>query len=716
MKIDPIFPLAWIIVIGVVLTLLTLGAHLRSGRQLGRRRNFLLSLIRLLGVLAVVSLLLQISEEESIVPPSVERSFLVGVDKSASMGEDDIDGVTRYEYACQILKEAGLLQEERNPHVHFHVFDSKVEQISPKALTSISPDGDETLMHTSVRQLFRAYQGAPPAALLLLSDGHDLEAISPGQTAKIAHDRECVIYGMPIGEAGSVRDASIRITRFHPYTFREQLTRMTATIRTVGCPRETLVVDLIREGKTIESQRIQTGEKSFHDVEFIVSEEDPGQYEYTFKVRPIKREATTKNNSAVSYLNVLDEKIRVLLVEGSPYWDTTFLRRSLARNDKLDVDALTRFTKDRVRAVRSNPKRSKEGLLAPQKVEDFKPYKIVILGKNVDDVLGENGIQALEEWVDQHAGIVIFSRGRSWEGLPDSGLEPIKWAHESAPARLEVSSAARSVPPFKLLERRLASNNLPEVISYQASGKPKTLAESYVKTEGQNSGVVFRRFGRGQTLSFGVGDLWKWVFNSKTEFDNNLYDLFWDQLVLWMLSNGGVTPGSGYTFQTNTANLALGEKVTFTFSLNGKEPPQSQPKMIIDHQDEEVAVLALTPNDDASAYSATFTPRVEGRYTAQITLPDGKKVQARFITYVEEVERTETVADAAYLKQLATASGGRLVEPAELKSLYGDFLREASPMKERFKLVPLWDQVWVLLMITFFLALEWFLRRRWGLT
>ncbi|YCM42591.1 hypothetical protein V2O64_14865 [Verrucomicrobiaceae bacterium 227] len=716
MIIDPIIPASWIISLAVILAALTLVAHLRSGRQLGRARNFLLTTLRLLGVLAVVSLLLRFSEEEIIVPPSVERSFLVAIDRSASMAEDDVEGITRFEHARQIVENAGLLSDEAKSLVRFHLFDDSPQPIDPAMLETITPDHDHTFFHSSLRQLFRTHQGPPPSALLIISDGHDLEGIPPGQTARLAHDRDCVIYGLPVGATGSARDVSIRIAGFHPYTFRKQMTRLAANIRTIGCPRETLVIDLLREGKLIDSKRLQTGDASFHEIEFLVSEDDPGQYEYTFKVQPVSNEAQTSNNTAINYINVLNEKIRVLMLEGSPYWDTTFLRRSLARNDKLDVDALIRFTPDRVRGVRSNPERANMDFTTPGKVADFLPYKVVILGKQVHEILGEDGIKAMEEWVDQHGGIVIFARGQAWENLPDTGLVPITWSQQSSPARLEISTAALSVPPFRLLHQRTATDQLPEIISYQAEGDPKTLAESYVNTTTRNSGVVFRRFGSGQTLSLGVGDLWKWVFNKDAEFDNNLYDLFWDQLVLWMLSNGGVTPGDDYTFQTNTANLATGEKITFTLSLNGLDPPQTPPTVTVTHQEEQAAVLALAPNDNGSAYTATFTPRADGRHLAAVTFPNGRKATARFMAFIEEIERTETTTDPAYLKQLAIASGGRLVKAEEIKDLFANILREANPMNERTRLNPLWDKTWVLFAITFLLALEWFLRRRWGLT
>jgi len=709
MIINPILPMAWIITLAVLLTLLTLAAHLSAGRQLGRIRNVSLTALRLVGVLGIVSLLLRFSEEKSITPPSVERSVFVAIDQSGSMAEDDVEGIPRFDHARKILAEGGLLSQEAQSLVRLHLFDQSVRSIAAEKLEGISPTGNRTLFHSSLRQLFRSHEGPPPSALLILSDGHDHESIPPGQTARLARDRNTVIYGLPIGASGSARDVSIRITGHHPYTFRKQLTRLAASIRTIGCPRETLIVTLTREGKVIETKSVRTGDKSFHDVEFIVTEDDPGQFEYAFEVQPLAGEVQTGNNAAVNYLNVLDEKIRLLMIEGSPYWDTTFLRRSLAQNDKLDIDALTRFTSDRVRAVRSNPKRASDELKAPQKVDDFLPYKMVILGKEVHQVLGENGIKAMEEWVDQHGGIVIFARGKAWENRPDSGLEPIVWSEDSRPGQLEISATARDLAPFQLLHQRTASGDLPQIITYEPAGDAKTLSESYAKTGTSNAGVIYRRFGRGQTLSLGVGNLWKWVFNKDTEFDNNLYDLFWDQLVLWMLSTGGISPGSDYTFQTNTANLAMGETITFTLLLNGQDPPQDQPAVTVTHREEQAAVLALAPADDGASYAATFTPRANGRYRANITLPNGKKATARFAVFTEELERSETAVDTAYLQQLSEASGGHLLERSQLKELFSGMINEAAPMEKRTRIHPLWDQLWILFTIICLLALEWFL-------
>ena len=714
MTFSPVIPPSWIAALALIAVVLTVVSHHLAGRRLGLAPNTLLATLRLLALLLVVALLLQPSREDKITPPSVEKSLLFAIDSSASMAESDTKGLRRVDQALSALEEAEAFTAEANPF-RFFLFDEDARFLSREGARAATPNGSNTRFHSSVRKIIRSQTGAPPAGLVILSDGHDFEAVPPAQTARLARQRQCPIYAVPFGAAGNARDVSVRATNFHPFTFPKQQTRLTASIRTVGCAHETLTVFLLREGRAVQTKRVEVGDQSFHNVEFVVSEEKKGQYEYAIRAQPLPKELEAENNTAVSYLRVLDEKIRLLVIEGDPYWDTTFLRRSLARNDKLDVDALVRFTETRTRAIRSDPKLKDVPLETPTRPADFASYDMVILGREVDTVLGPNGVAALETYVDKDGGIVLFSRGRAWTGEGPDALEPVRWSDDEQAAELEVTSGALSIAPFRMLHQRTTREELPTIVAYRPAGELKTLAAPYGQTAQSEVAIVYRRLGRGQTLSLGLGDLWKWVFNDQAEFDNNLYDLFWDQLALWLLAKGGVTPSSDYSFQTSTANLPLGESLRISLSLADKEPPASPPEVLLHHGKDEAARIALSPDPDGDSYSAEFTPRTTGRYRAEITLPDGVMADARFMVYREEMERTETAADVAYLKQLSQSSGGRLLQPREIPELITTLLRDSAPMEERTRLTPIWDTTQICLLIAFLFGLEWYLRRRWGL-
>ena len=478
-------------------------------------------------------------------------------------------------------------------------------------------------------------------------------------------------------------------------------------------------MDLLCDGKKVSGLILEAGTAPFLTAGFDVIHEEPGQHEYTFRVAPVANEKELSNNTATTYLNVISERIRILEIEGQPFWDSTFLRRSFTRNDKFDIDSLVAFTGNRVRPIRSNPDRVEGDLKVPSRVDDLMPYNIVVLGRDVSRVIGLDGIRAIGEWVKDHGGILVFSRGKAWpDGTNvDPDLEPIVWDTGSPRgARISVTPQAGSVPAFKLLREVAAEDRFPEVIAFPSTGAAKTLSSTFSVAEDDSPAIVYRRFGDGQTMSLGVANLWRWVFNPNAEYDNNAYDRFWDQLTLWLLANGGVTPVEGYSLTADTSNLLLGETIRFRFSVHGVPPLETLPAVSLIRDDRPAANLTLTPEDDGASGRAEFTPTETGRYSAEITTPDGKRIATRFIVFRQDMERTETAMDRTYLAELAQASGGKMISADEIAPLIRDLLRSSAEQDPLIRRVPLWDKPWIFLLLCFLLGLEWYNRRRWGLT
>ncbi len=715
---DPVIPLAWIVCLAAVMLGTATFYQVRSARRLGWWRSAFLLLARLGALVIILLLLLQPSREEKVPVPAREKSVIFALDCSASMNEPHSTGSSRIDAARADLEQAGVLRPD-DRSIRYFRFAETARPSTAEALHKIAADNPTTRFDTSVAAILKGASQPPPAGLFILSDGHDFDLVPPGDTARRTRARDLPVFTIPYGTAESARDISVRIANYHPHTFLRQTTRLEAFVRTMGCPHETLEIDLLCEGKKVAGKTVETGESQFLPVFFDVSHEQAGQYEYTFRLAPVSNERELSNNSATTYLNVISERIRILEIEGTPFWDSTFLRRSFSRNDKFEIDSLVAFTGDRVRPIRSNPERATDDLKPPAGVNDLKPYNLVIFGRDVEKVIGADGIRAVETWVRDHGGILVFSRGKAWSGKGNVApeLEPIAWEAGSARGvRLEVTPQAGSVPAFRLLREVAALDQFPEVLAFPAAGPPKTLAATFSVAGDQSPAVVYRRHGSGQTLSLGVGNLWRWVFNPKADYDNNAYDRFWDQLTLWLLANGGVTPLEGYSLRADTSNLPIGETIHLRFSVHGIEPPSVLPVVSMTKDEAPVTSLTLTPGEDPMVSHAEFTPRDTGRYQAKLTTPDGEVLSTQFIVFRENTEATETAMDLGYLEELAKASGGRMLDASEIAGVVEELLRESAEQAPLVRRVPLWDQPWILLLLCFLLGADWYARRRWGLT
>ena len=715
---DPAIPIHWIIALAVAMLASAAWFQWRSARSLNPLRSIFLLLLRISAITLIVALLLQPSREEKVPVPSSPKSVIFAIDTSASMAEAHDNGASRIDSVRADLQAAGVLSGADPSHLFFN-FADKAYRANAESILKTPALGETSRFHTSIADILKASPQPPPAALFVFSDGHDFELVPPGQTARLTRARDLPIFTIPYGTTVSARDISVSIANYHPHTFIRQKTRLEAIIRVFGCEHESINVDLLCDGKKVSGLVLEAGTAPFLTAGFDVIHEEPGQHEYTFRVAPVANEKELSNNTATTYLNVISERIRILEIEGQPFWDSTFLRRSFTRNDKFDIDSLVAFTGNRVRPIRSNPDRVEGDLKVPAKVDDLMPYNIVVLGRDVGRVIGLDGIRAIGDWVKDHGGILIFSRGKAWpDGTNvDPDLEPIVWDTGSPRgARISVTPQAGSVPAFKLLREVAAEDRFPEVIAFPSTGAAKTLSSTFSVAEDDSPAIVYRRFGDGQTMSLGVANLWRWVFNPNAEYDNNAYDRFWDQLTLWLLANGGVTPVEGYSLTADTSNLLLGESIRFRFSVHGVPPLETLPAVSLIRDDRPAANLTLTPEDDGASGRAEFTPTETGRYSAEITTPDGKRIATRFIVFRQDMERTETAMDRTYLAELAKASGGKMISADEIAPLIKDLLRSSAEQDPLIRRVPLWDKPWIFLLLCFLLGLEWYNRRRWGLT
>ncbi len=720
---DPVVPIGAVILVGVLLAVLTVGIHLRVASRLSAFQKIILLLFRLAGLAAVLLLLLQPSRLEPIPPTITHQLTMVAVDDSRSMLQRDVEQGTRSDAAKSLLADAGYVAGDgsvKDPGVRLFKFGAEATPITNTKQLHV--DGNTTRIHDSVTGMLSSVRPNENArALILLTDGHDLELVNPAKTGFNSRARQTPIYAVPIGRQGKVKDVAVRITSYQPYCYVRQKARISGALRLIGCELETLQVELVRGDKVVQTQKIAAGEEPEIPVHFEVSEPQVGQYEYELRVRPLEGEVDLENNHAITYLNVIDQQIQVLVLEGEPYWDTSFLQRSLMRNDKMNVDIVEQYAPGKAHRTRK-----KEGgkLKIPTTPEEWRHYDVVILGRSVDKLLGPDGIKLLEGYVKDGGGTVIFSRGPAFHGdQTPNDLEPVIWKDGiTEHVRLKVAREGQALAPFRTLnEADTSADTLPALIASHAIADKKPLSATLASAQGSDGsdvgpGFVHRRFGEGQVLSVGVDGLWRWAFNAKVEGANTVFDRFWDQLVLWLMAGRDFLPAQQFSLRASSANIPLGEKIYFRAVLRDATQGVREIPLVVEQDGKEIVTTALAPDPHASdKLTAEFLPPKTGKYQATARFPDGNQQVARFMVFDENVEQMEVATDTNYLRRLCESSGGRLLKPEELGKLATELKNQPAEAPPATRLCTLWDKAWCFWAIALLFGFDWFLRRRWGL-
>ena len=564
-------------------------------------------------------------------------------------------------------------------------------------------------------------------AVILLTDGHDFELVNPVKTGALARIRQAPIYAVALGKQGKVRDVAVRITGFQPYCYVKQKARINATLRLIGCELEDLTVQLLRQGQVVQTKHVNAQQLQELPVEFEVTEPEIGQYEYEVRVLPLENEVDTANNSAITYLNVIDQQIRVLLLEGDPYWDTTFLQRSLMRNDKFDVDALIRYGPNRVRAIRKTPGAGE--LRAPQTLDQFAAYDVIILGRAVDSVMSwPRRIRPalLDQYVKERGGTVIFSRGAR---LSQMRLWPANWNRSCGAAKrrervhLDVTAEGRVFPPFRVLNDGAGGlDALPDLLDGRTPQETKPLASTFAVATGRDDGgrkpaIIHRRYGRGQVVSMGVGRLV--ALGAECEGRGRQF------AVRPVLGSDDSLAAGRTRFYSEPPVLVPPEFRQHYARRKGLFPPGHAPARPALESPSPSPFTWATRKPGGSTWrplavdpgrlTAEFLPEHAGRYRAVAKLPDGTTQESRFIVFTENLEETEVATDALYLRRLCESSGGRLITAGELPKLLQELGSEKIDTTPKTRLRPAWNLAWVFYLAGLLFGLDWFLRRRWGL-
>ncbi|MDB6125955.1 MAG: hypothetical protein JWQ71_4948 [Pedosphaera sp.] len=722
---DPILPVPVVILLGVLMAALTLIAYVKVGSRLGNGKNLVLTVFRLIGIALVLLVLLQPSELEQIPPPIHQKVTLVALDTSRSMKQTDVEKTSRMDAAKNILMDADLIPRDgliKDPSLRLFEFSENAVPVS-SSLLDLTPKGESTRLHrsmTTIANSLAAGEGAK--ALILLTDGHDFELVNPSKTGLMAKSRQIPIYAVALGKQGKVRDASIRITSYQPYCYVKQKARISGMLRFIGCEFEDVQVELLRQNQVVQTQRINAGDAGQAPVQFEVAEKDVGQYEYEMRVVPLEGEVDKENNSAITYLNVIDQQIQVLVLEGSPYWDTTFLQRSLMRNDKIDLDSIIQYAPKKARLIRKKP--SDQELKVPETAEQFNHYDVIILGRSVEKLLNREQLDLLQNYVKNQGGTVVFSRGPAFEGeLAKNDLEPVIWDEKvKEKVRLQIGREGQGLAPFRILAEQSGADKVPELIAGRGITEKKPLTATLASAQGSEGGdlmpgIVQRRFGQGQVLSVGVDGLWRWAFNAKIEGVNTLFDRFWDQMVLWLMAGRDFLPNQQFSLRTSSANILLGEKAYFRVVMRSPDPKVKEIPIVFYRGEQEVGRTTLNPLPGQDVYRllAEYLPEKVGKYRAAVRFPDGTTQESRFIVFQENLEETEVATDVGYLKRLCESSGGRLLAPGELAKLNTELRNEKVDTTPKTRLQTVWDRAWFFYLIGLLFGVDWYLRRRWGL-
>ncbi len=663
------------------------------------------------------------------VPRDAEGRVAVLLDDSLSMRIANRDGTTRAQDALERFAPGrGTVSSELEKRfaVTYYRFSDWASPLSaPEALRFNAPGTD---LAGAVDSILGGSSGAPAPAIVLVTDGGDDRVGSLGDTIARLRFAGAPVYAVDLGAGPRASDIAVAGVRAPSRIRLGETFKAGVTLRHAGFGDREVRLLLEEGGLVVAERRVilpQTGGEARVDIShrFDVA----GPHDIVVRVPIEEDESIIVNNEMFLALEITDEAIDVLHLEGEPRFEVKFIRRALAGEPDVRLVSLVHTSDSKLFRVGVD---SAEELAHgfPHTAEDLFRYEVVILGSVPDAQLDEAQQQLLADFVGHRGGGLLLLGGR--HAFAEGGYDRTRLA-AVMPVFLDAASTrrydVRPVPDglaagHPILDGfdPLAWQSLPPlaVINPVRRAKPGAQVLLGGVSDGGDELVMLavQRYGRGRAAAFPVRNSWRWQMHADVAAEDTMHELFWRRLVRWL---GQAAEG---VLSLDAPSLGVpGRAVEVSARvLDAAYRPVRNAMVELDIDTPDGARITRTMTwrrGDDGRYGARFTPAVAGRYDLRATLIDSgapSTSASRGFMVSDTGREFAGDRDAGPLRRLAAASGGGYYRTEEADRLLED-LAAARTAGTELKRLPLWDMPFLYLFMLALVLAEWWLRRRRGL-
>lgn len=715
-------------------------AYTRVPTRLAPGMRALLTGLRAVTLILLIAILLR---PVVLVPPAVARNSLlpVLVDVSRSMRLDDGDGAARIDRARAIVRDlqAALSSEYRIELLTFG------DALAPATLDQMAATARRSELGGALADLADRHRRERVAGVIVLSDGGDT---SPQEREAAAGLVDAPVLAVGIGRAGASRDREVlNLTAGEPLLAGASID-LSVSAASAGFGTEPVELRVSANGRPLEVRRVRPGVDGapIHEV-FTVSPSTDAATVYSVEIPVADGELAAENNRRSVLVPAQTGRRKILMVEGAPGYEHTFLKRALAQDSGLDVDAVVRKGQNDdgrdtfyVQAGAGRAAALTSGY--PSKRSELFVYDAIIFGNIEADFFTREQLELTAAFVAERGGglLVLGARSFDRQGLSGTALEevlPIDLSDrrpavalasnplDTAPPNSAVVTADGALHPATRLaasagESRERWAQLPPLGAVASVGGPRPGAQVLVVAPGGGGSpqplIAAQRYGQGRSLVFAGEASWRWRMERPAT--DQSYETIWRQLARW------ITAGSASTVaiapMTPTVP-GVAERISVTVRNEEFAPVTNA----------EVSLALTAPNGEARLLTPALSSPQDGRYAvvARFDHPGVYRIDAtaarggtrigaasrQVLVGGADLEMAQPRLNEAVLRRLAEASRGHYL-PADRAGELPALLRESRVDAGVPEPRDLWHNGWSLLAIVGLLAVEWVARRRAGLS
>jgi hypothetical protein len=594
-------------------------------------------------------------------------------------------------------------------------------------LSDLRATGQSTRLGDAVLQAVDQFGGQTITGVVVLTDGCSNEGSDPLEAALRLKERSIPLYLVGLG-LKDPDNVAVRKVIVPDVVFHKDKVPVRVLIESRGFAERSVELSVRLDDEAVANRTVQlTDGTQFEEITFV-PQRAGGQARLEVALDTLDGEVSLEDNVVPRSLKVIDEKIKVLYVEGKPRWEYRYLRGVLLRDHRLDVKFLL---------TEGDPDLAKTSPLYlarfPEEADRAFRFDLVIVGDVPKTHFTAAQLKRLEELVRDHGASFLMLAGhqhspQSYGDSPIASLLPVRLgetARETVdpslhPAVTDAGSQSLMVSLEPSAERTTAVWSLvrplydvPRLAGTKSGAKVLLTLSDWQTRDEPYPLVAWHRYGTGKSMFVGTDQLWR----LRLKRGDHYHARFWGQAIQFLTLSRLLGENRRIRIETDRDSYRQGERVQVLATvLDDDFAPVVAPgySLVLDAPNQAgPAALRLEPVPGQPGLHQGFTMAdAAGTYSISTLMQDKDYANtASFDVEAASRELLQPHMREGQLKKMADLSGGNFYGLADIPELADAIKAQPKTMSVRQE-HSLWDHWTIVLVLLTLTGTEWYVRRR----
>ena len=581
-----------------------------------------------------------------------------------------------------------------------------------------------------LEELNKIYENKSLQGVFLFSDGADLTQ-EPGEISpdilKSLTRINGPVHTLQAGSNDQFRDLALESVSAPDFGFVQQPVSLSLTVFSSELGNRNVPLMLKEGDRILVSKIIEIREdQKEYKVDLQFTPRKIGKRIYTLNLPRFAEESILTNNQKEFEVDIARDRIRILHLNGRPSWDSRYLREVLANNPRVDLLSffILRNMGDDVVAPTSElsliPFPS--NLLFDDYLSSFD--LIIFQNFKYEPFIDKKYLSNIRKYVEKGGAFLMVGgelsfHGGSYSHTPIEDILPVSFKDVETrfidkEFRPKISGDFSNHPILRL-EKELNKevwSSLPPLHGANMGLVANKDAYVLLENESESPILVAGEFGEGRTALLATDSVWSWGFGGA---GGRYFHRFWNNVIDWLIAEPETRR---LQLESDKERYREEEQILIKFKLlkeNYQPAENITGKLTLSSRSGEVIAKELK-TDKLGGQVFPFIPERSGFYEAVIEI-EGLQEKIMFSVLKDNAEFEKPLVNDFVLKKIAQVSGGQykvLDGTNDLSAL--QFENPEIKVKSHSRSFSLWENWWAYGLVVGFLVMDWWLRRKAGLS